>query len=117
MRPDGSRAWISVSTALVDLPAPYAGHGVVGSFVDVTAAVEARRALEHSEQRFRDLAELSADWYWEQDAEYRFVDMSRGATGHRRAGAAIHRPAALGLSVAQHERGGLGGAPRAARPA
>ena len=78
LRPDGRRVWISVSTTPVDLPAPYGGRGVVGSFVDVTAAIEARRALETSEQRFRDLTELSADWYWEQDAEYRFVDVSLG---------------------------------------
>jgi len=43
------------------LPAPYGGQGVVGSFVDVTATVEARHALERSEHRFRDLTELSAD--------------------------------------------------------
>jgi diguanylate cyclase (GGDEF)-like protein/PAS domain S-box-containing protein len=78
MRPDGKRVWLSVSTTLVDLPQPYGGHGVVGSFVDVTAAVEARRAVEQSEQRFRDLTELSADWYWEQDTDYRFVDVSKG---------------------------------------
>ena len=79
LRPDGGRVWISVSTTRVELPAPYGGFGVVGSFVDVTDAVEARRALERSEQRFRDLTELSADWYWEQDADYRFVDVSTGA--------------------------------------
>ena len=79
LRPDGSRVWISVSTALVELPAAYGGRGVVGSFIDVTAAVEARRALERSEHRFRDLTELSADWYWEQDADYRFIDVSTGA--------------------------------------
>ena len=78
LRPDGKRVWISVSTTLVELPPPYSGHGVVGSFVDVTDTVEARRALERSEHRFRDLTELSADWYWEQDAAFRFVDMSLG---------------------------------------
>jgi PAS domain S-box-containing protein len=35
-------------------------------------------ALRLSEQRFRDYAELSADWYWEQDAEFRFTYMSGG---------------------------------------
>jgi PAS domain S-box-containing protein len=35
-------------------------------------------ALRQSELRFRDYAELSADWYWEQDAEYRFTRMSGG---------------------------------------
>jgi diguanylate cyclase (GGDEF)-like protein/PAS domain S-box-containing protein len=78
-RPDGSRAWLSINTTLVELPAPYGGHGVVASLVDVTGAVEARHALQTSEQRFRDLTELSADWYWEQDAEFRFVEMSSGA--------------------------------------
>ena len=29
--------------------------------------------LQASEERFRTLAELSSDWYWEQDAQYRFV--------------------------------------------
>jgi diguanylate cyclase (GGDEF)-like protein/PAS domain S-box-containing protein len=31
------------------------------------------RALRESEARFRSLTELSSDWYWEQDAELRFV--------------------------------------------
>jgi len=48
---------------------------------------ETQRLLDASEQRFRDLTELSADWYWEQDAEYRFVEVSSGAEavsiGHR----------------------------------
>jgi PAS domain-containing protein len=30
-------------------------------------------ALAESEARFRSLAELSSDWYWEQDAELRFT--------------------------------------------
>ncbi len=34
--------------------------------------------LRQSEARFRDLTELSADWYWEQDAEFRFTQMSVG---------------------------------------
>lgn len=29
--------------------------------------------LRESEERFRTLADLSSDWYWEQDADYRFV--------------------------------------------
>ncbi len=77
-RPDGSRVWLSISTTLVDLPAPQGGHGVVSSFLDVTAAVEARHALQASEQRFRDLTELSVDWYWEMDAELRFTYVSEG---------------------------------------
>ena len=31
------------------------------------------RSLRESEERFRSLTELSSDWYWEQDADLRFV--------------------------------------------
>ena len=34
------------------------------------------QALRKSEERFRDLAALSSDWYWEQDAQLRFTQMS-----------------------------------------
>ncbi|MDC8786908.1 PAS domain S-box protein [Roseateles koreensis] len=43
-----------------------------------------QRATKVAEERFRSLTELSADWVWEQDAQYRFVYYSRdnvGATG------------------------------------
>ena len=33
----------------------------------------ALNAVRTSEERFRSLTELSSDWYWEQDAEFRFV--------------------------------------------
>jgi len=53
------------------------------------------RQLRESEARFRSLANLSSDWYWEQDAELRFVGYSgdveeksgrsvRGSLGRRR---------------------------------
>ncbi len=32
--------------------------------------------LKDDEQRFRDMAEMSSDWFWEQDAEFRFTYMS-----------------------------------------
>lgn len=38
----------------------------------------ANRALARSEARFRELATLSSDWVWEQDADFRFCDMSSG---------------------------------------
>ena len=42
-------------------------------------------ALDHqvraSEARFRGLASLSADWFWEQDAEYRFTHLEGRAVG------------------------------------
>jgi diguanylate cyclase (GGDEF)-like protein/PAS domain S-box-containing protein len=36
----------------------------------------AEAVLRESEARFRSLTSLSSDWYWEQDEEYRFVDMT-----------------------------------------
>lgn len=39
---------------------------------------EAAARLRESEGRFRDLTELSVDWYWEQDADFRFVELSAG---------------------------------------
>jgi PAS domain S-box-containing protein len=44
----------------------------------------AEAVLRESEARFRSLTSLSSDWYWEQDAEYRFVDMTSDL--HRRTG-------------------------------
>ncbi|MBI3150009.1 MAG: PAS domain S-box protein [Betaproteobacteria bacterium] len=38
----------------------------------------AQAASRESEQRFRDLTEMSSDWYWEQDAEFRFTLLSEG---------------------------------------
>ena len=34
---------------------------------------EAEQAVRESEARFRSLTHLSSDWYWEQDAEFRFT--------------------------------------------
>ncbi len=37
---------------------------------------ELEAALHRSEERFRAIVELSGEWYWEQDAEYRFTMIS-----------------------------------------
>jgi PAS domain S-box-containing protein len=43
--------------------------------IDVTEHRRAAADLRRSEARFRDLTELSADWFWEQDENFRFVGM------------------------------------------
>ncbi|MBI3529210.1 MAG: EAL domain-containing protein [Betaproteobacteria bacterium] len=52
--------------------------GYRGIGKDVTEREESERALRESEARFRDLNELSSDWYWEQDENLRFTTVSGG---------------------------------------
>jgi diguanylate cyclase (GGDEF)-like protein/PAS domain S-box-containing protein len=44
-------------------------------------ALEMTHDLRESEARFKSLANLSADWYWEQDENYRFTERSGGGRG------------------------------------
>jgi diguanylate cyclase (GGDEF)-like protein/PAS domain S-box-containing protein len=43
---------------------------------DITDRLEAEARLRESEARFRSLTQLSSDWYWEQDTQYRFLPTS-----------------------------------------
>ncbi|PWF49356.1 bifunctional diguanylate cyclase/phosphodiesterase [Massilia glaciei] len=45
---------------------------------DVLARKKAEKALQQSELRFRQLVTMSSDWYWEQDAELRFINITGG---------------------------------------
>jgi PAS domain S-box-containing protein len=73
--PSGRVAWFSTSGS------PFFGpdgsfQGYRGIAKDVTAKVEAERALRESERQFRQVLEAAADYYWEQDAEYRMSYLS-----------------------------------------
>lgn len=52
---------------------------MIGQYLERTAA---EQAVRESEARFRSLTALSSDWYWEQDADYRFTRLEgRYVTG------------------------------------
>ena len=77
---DGRKVWMAIERT------PVFDHlGGLERFVSIETDVTATRALNEtlkaSEQRFRDLTELSSDWFWEQDAEFRFVEVSSGGWG------------------------------------
>jgi diguanylate cyclase (GGDEF)-like protein/PAS domain S-box-containing protein len=45
---------------------------------DVSARKRTEEALQESEHRFRRLLALSSDWYWEQDEQFRFTNITGG---------------------------------------
>jgi diguanylate cyclase (GGDEF)-like protein/PAS domain S-box-containing protein len=60
----------------------YADDGAIialeGFVTDITEHRRAEQNLQQSESRFRSLVELSSDWYWEQDENFRFTRVSGG---------------------------------------
>ena len=52
---------------------PTGRFNAYGSLTDVTEHKASLAVLQESEARFRALTELSSDWYWEQDADHRFI--------------------------------------------
>jgi diguanylate cyclase (GGDEF)-like protein/PAS domain S-box-containing protein len=45
---------------------------------DMVARERTEKALQQSEQRFRQLVSMSSDWYWEQDSSFRFTMVTGG---------------------------------------
>src|SRR5712664_2648481 len=75
LRKDGSALWVQIAgTSVRD------GSGSPQCFVavvhDITELKLAQDALRASESRFRRMVELSSDWYWVQDENFRFVELS-----------------------------------------
>ncbi|MBI4290379.1 MAG: PAS domain S-box protein [Betaproteobacteria bacterium] len=75
--PDGTERHLRVSGEPVfAADGSFLGYRGVGH--DVTELKLAEATLRGSEARFRSLAELSSDWYWEQDDQFRFSFLSDG---------------------------------------
>ena len=73
-RRNGELFWAEISGMAVD-PANL-DLGVVWMGTDISDRLRTEAELKASEQRFRDLVSLSTDWYWEQDAQFRFTRLS-----------------------------------------
>jgi PAS domain S-box-containing protein len=72
---DGSLLWVGTSgIPMVDENGAFRGY--CGVSKDVTAQIEAERVLRESEKWARQLFEVSADYYWETDAEFRYTYLS-----------------------------------------
>ncbi|WP_148415469.1 bifunctional diguanylate cyclase/phosphodiesterase [Noviherbaspirillum massiliense] len=72
IRKDGSKIQVEGSIHLVRNSSgnPVGFRGILR---DVTERRKMEQALRESEARFRALTNLSSDWYWEQDTEFRFT--------------------------------------------
>jgi PAS domain S-box-containing protein len=58
---------------------PMPDGGFVTTHLDITERKRAEERVRENESRFRDFAESSTDWLWEQDAALRFTYLSHGA--------------------------------------
>jgi PAS domain S-box-containing protein len=75
----GRLLWTRLSgRPLHDGAGRFIGYHGVGH--DATGEIEAEHARRESEERFRDWAELASDWFWEQDAGFRFTAISSDRT-------------------------------------
>ena len=80
-RPDGSVCWRQEQCHLL-FDSGGRRWRQVGVITDVTTQYLTIEALIESENRFRALSALSADWYWEQDETFRLTKI-QGAPGDR----------------------------------
>jgi len=69
---DGSIVWAHATGTVIRDPSGAVLHTVL-CVIDITSL---KRSLRASEQRFKRMIEMSSDWYWVQDTEFRFVQIS-----------------------------------------
>lgn len=71
---DGQAFWVSISgMPIFDEDGVFRGYRGVGR--NISSQKQAETVLRESEARFRTLTVLGSDWYWEQDEQFRFVQI------------------------------------------
>jgi len=69
----GHWVWILARARVVERDEAGLPVRMVGTHMDISERKRVEEGLRESEQRFRSLTELSSDWYWEIDDQYRFT--------------------------------------------
>jgi sigma-B regulation protein RsbU (phosphoserine phosphatase) len=64
LRKDGTEFSVEIGLSLID---NHEETLVLSTIVDITQRKEAEQALRESEERFRQMAEMTGEWLWEQD--------------------------------------------------
>jgi PAS domain S-box-containing protein len=75
IRPDGERRWIIV-TATPQYDAERNFTGTFGIFRDITKRKLAETKVRESEQRLHEIVDLTSDWIWEIDPEWKYSFVS-----------------------------------------
>ncbi len=78
VRVDGEVIDVQAQATVVTLQGESAVHV---NFLDITDRKKAERTLRDNEERFRALTQLSSDWYWEQDDQFRFLRLDGNLVG------------------------------------
>ncbi len=76
LKADGTSFWARLEAIAVPDEAGVPALRIV--LRDITMRKQAELELRQSEQRFRDIARVSADWIWEADAQARYTYVSDG---------------------------------------
>jgi len=72
---DGSYRWMHDDLRLI-VDEKGQPDTIVGYWTDVTDRKRVETALEKSEKRFRDFAEMSADWFWQTNDIHQFIEIT-----------------------------------------